>query len=227
MGSFIDTMFEFLDQETENCDDLEVKIFKLISDQETANNDETDIKISKLIQTIGQEEEEQKETGKASISTCASTLMLFLNQVSGKLLSSTGRNLRFGCPDIEKCLSLTDLSNEVLNRDNVELNPPSTQANETPSTAELDTASSSHIGQVSALDQSSISKPAQLQGKNKSYMTLGPSHNVPQTHTEGAPLPLLHLHVVPTSKIVNRLSQLKQKTLKGPSKRLKCKIPKT
>ena len=154
MDSFIDTMFEFLDQETENCDDLELKIFKLILDQETANNDETDIKISKLIQSIGQEEEELKEPGKPSKSTCAPTLMSILNQMSEKLLSSAGRNLRYGCHDIEKCLSPTDLSNEVLDRDYLELNPPSAQANETPSTAELNTASfqsywsGQHVGPI-------------------------------------------------------------------------------
>ena len=40
-------------------------------------------------------------------------------------------------------------------------------------------------------------------------------------------LPLLQLHVVPTSEIVDRLAQLKQRTLKGSTKRLTCQTPKT
>ena len=72
MDSFIEAMFEFLDQETEKHDDLEIEISKLISEQgaknceeldltiaelfldkETANYDGTDIEISKLIPTTG------------------------------------------------------------------------------------------------------------------------------------------------------------------------------
>ena len=58
---------------------------------------------------------------------------------------------------------------------------------------ELEAApSGEHSGQVSTSDQT-----AQLQGL---------SSNIPQSRTEGAPLPLLKLHVSPTLKIVNRLS---------------------
>ena len=49
----------------------------------------------------------------------------------------------------------------------------------------------------------------------------------PISQTEGAPLPLLHLHIFSTSEIVDRLLQLKQKNLKGPTKRLTHKTLKT
>ena len=85
MDSFIDSTFEFLDQETKNYD-------------------ESGLKISKLIPTIRQESE-QKELNMPSISSCASPLMSFLDQVSNKLLSSASKNsLRNGCPNIEKYL---------------------------------------------------------------------------------------------------------------------------
>ena len=122
------------EQGTKNLEELDLAIAELFTDQEIVNYDETDNEISKLIPTIGQEEEEeeQKEPGKPSIFTHALILMSFLNEVSDKLLSSAGRNLRFGCPQVEKCLEPTDdSSNEVLNRDNVELSPSSAQANAT------------------------------------------------------------------------------------------------
>ena len=88
------------------------------------------------------------------------------------------------------------------------------QSSELESELELEAAlSSEHSGQVSTSDQT-----AQLQGL---------SSNVPQSRTEGVPLPLLKLHVSPTSKIVTRLSQLKRKNLRGPSKRLTSKTLKT
>ena len=68
MDSFIDSTFEFLDQEKKNYD-------------------ESDLKNLKLIPTIRQESE-QKESNTPSISSCASSLMSFLDQVSDKLLSS-------------------------------------------------------------------------------------------------------------------------------------------
>ena len=38
--------------------------------------------------------------------------------------------------------------------------------------------------------------------------------------TESVPLSLLKLHVSPTPKIVNQLSEIKKKNIRGPSKRL-------
>ena len=62
MDSFIDSAFEFLEQETQNYD-------------------QSELEISKFIPTIGQESE-QKESNTPSISSCASPLMPFLDQVS-------------------------------------------------------------------------------------------------------------------------------------------------
>ena len=85
MDSFIDSTFEFLDQET--------KIY-----------DESYLKISKSIPTIRQGSE-QKESNMPSILSCASPSMSFLDQVSDELLSSASKNsLRNEGPSIEKCL---------------------------------------------------------------------------------------------------------------------------
>ena len=87
MDSFTDSTFELLDQEKKNYD-------------------ESDLKISKLIPTIGQEKEsEKRESNTPSLSSCASPLMSFPDQVSDKSLSSISKNsIRDGCPDIEKYL---------------------------------------------------------------------------------------------------------------------------
>ena len=175
MESFIESTFKFLDQGT----DIEIEISKLISEQETVNYDKVDNEISKLIQTFKEEEGEQIESGKQSILSCASILMLFLNQVSDKeLLASASRSLRLGCPDIEKCIEPScDLNNEMPNGEDLEVNM--LQLAET-------VPSSQNSGQVSMLYQSSILKSAQLQD---------PSRNVTQLKMEGAPLLLLNLHV--------------------------------
>ena len=47
----------------------------------------------------------------------------------------------------------------------------------------------------------------------------GPSRDTSKK-TESAPLSLLKLHVSPTPKIVNQLSEIKKKNTRGPSKRL-------
>ena len=85
MDSFIDSTFEFLDQEK--------NIY-----------DESDLKISKSLPTIRQGSE-QKESNMPSILSCASPSMLFLDQVSDELLSSASKNsLRNQGPSIEKYL---------------------------------------------------------------------------------------------------------------------------
>ena len=57
--------------------------------------------------------------------------------------------------------------------------------------------------------------------ESETFIPSGSSHCIlPISQMEGVPLPLLHLHVLPTSEMVHRLSQLKWKTLKGPIKRL-------
>ena len=143
--------------------------------------------------------------------------MSFLSEVSNKELSSAGSCLRLGCPDIEKCIEPRDnTNNELPNGKDLDVNKP--QSAKLESGSELETApSSKHFGQFSALDQSDEAKSAQLQI---------PSHNVTQLKTEGVPLPLLHLHISPTPKIVILL-QLKKENLRGPCKRLTRKTLKT
>ena len=112
MDSFIDSTFEFLDQET--------KIY-----------DEADLKISKLVPTIGQGSE-QKESNMPSILSCASPSISFLDQVSDELLSSASKHsLRNGCSSIEKYLDsefqfpTVGSSTEVLSTSTFGTNPPS------------------------------------------------------------------------------------------------------
>ena len=85
MDSFVDSTFDFLEQETEKYKPLKIKI-------------------SKTLQTIEQGSG-QKESNTPSILSCASPSMSFLDQVSDELLSSASKNsLRNGCPSIEKYL---------------------------------------------------------------------------------------------------------------------------
>ena len=67
------------------------------------------------------------------------------------------------------------------------------------------------------------------QSENRQVRTLNQAAQGPprdtSTKTESAPLSLLRLRVSPTPKIVNRLSELKKKTTRGPSKRLTQKKP--
>ena len=139
--------------------------------------------------------------------------MSFLSEVSDKELSSASTDLRLGCPDVEKIIDRDDLNSEAMKGGNLEANKLQTNK-ESELELELEAAMSyEQSSQVSTLDQI-----AQLQG---------PSSNMKQSKTEGAQLPLLKLHIYPTLKIVNRLSQLKKKKLRGPSKRLTHKTPKT
>ena len=80
-------------------------MFKFL-EQETENFQQSELRISKLIPTIGQESE-QTECNTLPISSCASLLMSFLDQVSDRLLSSANTySLRNGCPDLEKNFGL-------------------------------------------------------------------------------------------------------------------------
>ena len=173
MESFIDSTFKCLDNET----DIELEISKLILEQdrvkwpEIPRFDEIDQEISKLIQEFQEEERKQNESGKPSISSCASPLMSFLSEVSDKDLASASRDIKLGCPDIEKCIDKEDLNSEELDRDNLD--------NDRDKLEIVD--SSQYSGLANKLDQF-----AQLQG---------PSHNMTQGKTEGAPLPLLKLHI--------------------------------
>ena len=197
MESFIDSTFKFLDKEK----DIELEILKLISEQDRAkwpeipSYDEIDQEISKLIQEFQEEERKQKDLGKPSISSCASPLMSFLSDVNDKELASASRDIKLGCPDIEKCIDKKDSNSQELNRDNLDNDRDKLEI----------VPSNQYCGQANKSDQF-----AQLQD---------PSHNVTQGKTEGVLLPLLKLHISPTSKIVHRLLQLKRKRLKGPSRR--------
>ena len=143
---------------------------------------------------------------------------------SDKELSTASTNLRLGCPDVEKIIDSKDLNSEAMKRENLEMNKSQinklqTDMSQAPelkldSESEIKVAhSSEHSGQVSTLDQTT-----QLQGS---------SSNAILRKTEGELLPLLKLHVSPTPKIVNRLSQLKKRKIRGPSKRLTLKTLKT
>ena len=72
----------------------------------------------------------------------------------------------------------------------------------------------------------SSEQSSQVSTSDQTIQLQDPSSNMTQSKTEGAPLPLLKLHISPTLKIVNRLSQYKKKKLRGPSKRLTHKTPK-
>ena len=75
--------------------------------------------------------------------------------------------------------------------------------------AEFKLGSESENSQVSTLNQAAQ----------------GPSRDTSKK-TESAPLSLLKLHISPTPKIVNQLSEIKKKNTRGPSKRLTRKTPK-
>ena len=138
--------------------------------------------------------------------------MSLLSEVSDKELSSASTDLRLGCPDVEKYIDRENSNSEAMNGKNLEVNK--SQSSELELELELEAAPSNEQSvQVSTSDQTTL-----LQG---------PSSNVKQNRTEGGSLPLLKLHISPTSKIVNRLLQLEKKNLRGPSKRLIHKTPKT
>ena len=131
MDSFIDSTFKFLEQETQNYD-------------------QSELEISKLIPTIGQESE-QKESNMPSIPSCALPLMPFLDQVSDQLLSSaSNHSLRNGCPDIEKILDsksqspAVGSSTEVLN---------TTTFRTAPSSQNFDQVDSSNLPNIPELTQ--------------------------------------------------------------------------
>ena len=86
MDSFVDSTFDFLEQETEKFKPLEIKI-------------------SKTLQTIDKGSEQNGcETLPVS---CASLLMSFLDQVSDRLLSSANtHSLKIGTSDLEKAFGL-------------------------------------------------------------------------------------------------------------------------
>ena len=193
MESLLDSSFRFLDSET----DIELEISKLISEQEKnkwteiPNYDKIDEEISKLIQSFEEEERQRKEQGKPSLVSCASPLMSFLLEESEEELS--GVSNRFGCPDIKNTIDKTDSNGQAMKGENLEVNNLQIDKDKLPT------------GQASTLKQTALLQSPSSKTARK---------------TESALLSLLKLRVSPSPKIVNRLSQLKKKNIKGPSKRL-------
>ena len=208
MESFLDSSFRFLDKET----DIELDISKLISEQEEnkwaeiPNYDEVDEEISRLIQSFEEEEEQRKEQGKPLLVSCASPLMWFLLEESEEELAAISK--RLGCPDVEN-VDNSDSISQVMKGDNVEANNLQIETDKL-QPLELELELGSEIKVACSGEASTSNQAAHLQG---------PSSNTLRK-TESTPLSLLKLHVSPSPKIVNRLSELKKKNIRGPSKRL-------
>ena len=83
--------------------------------------------------------------------------------------------------------------------------------------AELELESGSEIKVARSSEASTLNQAAQLQGPSSSTLE----------KTESILLSLFKLRVFLSHKIVNRLSELKKKNIRGPSKRLTRKTPKT
>ena len=210
MESFLDSSFRFLDKET----DIELEISKLISEQEKnkwteiPNYDEVDEEISRLIQSFEEEEKQRKEQGKPSLVSCASPLMSFLLEESEEELSAISN--RVECPDVENnIVDNTDSTGQAMKGENLEANNLQIETDKLQS-AELELESGSEINIAHSSEASTSNQAAQLQG---------PSSNTLRK-TESTPLSLLKLRISPSPKIVNRLSELKKKNIRGPSKRL-------
>ena len=217
MESLLDSTFRFVDTET----DIQLEISKLISEQEKSkwteipNYDEIDEEISKLIQSFEEEERQRKEQGKPSLLSCASPLILFLLEESEEEFSVISN--RLGCSDVENNVDNTNLNGQAMKGENLEIcnlktdkqkiNKPQTEKSQS---HELKLESGSEINMARSSEASTSNQAAQL---------LGLSSNATRK-TESAPLSLLKLHVSPSPKIVNRLSELKKKNIRGPSKRL-------
>ena len=222
MDSFVDSTFDFLEQETENFKPLKIEI-------------------PKPLQTINKESE-QNGCDTSPIGSCASPLVSFLDQVSDRLLSSAhGHTLRDGGPDLEKLLDskpsspTTGSSTEVLSTSTFGTNPSSLPFDQVNSLDPSDISLAQTMINPPGLSLStSVCPSSKFSGVcvPPLLVTL-PTHQTPPTILSlnltpvGTPLPLLHLHLVPTSGIVDRLVQLKQRTLKGSTERLTCKTPKT
>ena len=106
------------------------------------------------------------------------------------------------------------MKGENLETNNLQIDKPQTDKLQS---SELKLESGSEINVAHSSVASTSNQAAQLQG---------PSSNAARK-TESTPLSLLKLCISPTPKIVNRLSQLKKKNIRGPSKRLTRKTPKT
>ena len=106
-----------------------------------------------------------------------------------------------------------DLISQAMKGDNLEANTLQIETDKL-QLAELKLESGSEIKECSD-GTSTSNQAADLQG---------PSNNASRK-TESTPLSLLKLRISPSPKIVNRLSELKKKNVRGPSKRLTPKNP--
>ena len=194
--------FRFLDKET----NVELEISKLILEQEknkkgleipNSNYDEVDEEIARLIHNFEEEEKQRWEQGKPSLIACASPLMSFLLEEKDEDLAVISDRL-----GISQAMSREDLEANKLQK-------------------EIDRSRETEL----KLELGSQLESSQVCTSNQAAQVHGPSSSTSKK-TESALLSLLKLRISPTPKIVNRLSEIKKKNTRGPSKRLTRKTPK-
>ena len=196
-----DSSFRFLDKET----NVELEISKLISEQEKnkkgleiPNYDEVDEEIARLIHNFEEEEKQRWEQGKPALIACASPLMSFLLEEKDEDLAVISDRL-----GISQAMSREDLEANKLQK-------------------EIDRSRETEV----KLELGSQLESSQVCTSNQAAQVHGPSSSASKK-TERALLFLLKLRISPTPKIVNRLSEIKKKNARGPSKRLTQKSQKT
>ena len=137
--------------------------------------------------------------------------MSFLLEESEEELSAISN--RLGCPNVEN-IENTDSDGQAIKGDNLEVNTLQIDTDKPPTdkshSAELELESGSEIKVARSSEASTLNQAAQFQG---------PSSNASEK-TESALLSLLKLCISLSPEIVNRLSELKKKNIRGPSKRL-------
>ena len=124
---------------------------------------------------------------------------------------------RLGCS--ENIVDSADLNSQAMKGEdldmcNLQIDKLHTEKSQS---SELKLELGSEINIACSSEASTLNQAAQLQGPSSNTMR----------KTESAPLTLLKLHIFPSHKIVNRLSEIKKKNIRGPSKRLTQKTPKT
>ena len=190
-----DSSFRFLDKET----NVELEISKLILEQErnkkgleisNSNYDEEDEEIARLIHNFEEEEKQRQEQGKPSLIACASLLMSFLLEEKDEDLAVIRD--RLGISQV--------MSRDELEARNLQKEIDKSQAAE----LELELEKEIKKGTTEIVLNQTAQGPTSTAAKK----------------TESAPLSLLKLRISPTPKIVNRLSEIKKKNTRGPSKRL-------
>ena len=145
--------------------------------------------------------------------------MSFLIEESEEEFSAVSS--RLGCPNAGNIIDSKDSNSEAMKGENLETNnlqidKPQTDKSQLP---ELKLESGSEFNVAHSSECS-----GQACTSNQAVQLQGPSSNATRK-TEGAPaISVKAVHISPTPKIVNRLSQLKKKNIRGPSKRLTRKI---